>query len=78
MNDKDTHDAIQLLASGESQGTVADKIGVSQSTISRLAKKHQEMITIEAERMLSSLPDIIAHGVLNKIIKSNIMERFLA
>lgn len=77
MNKGEEKEVIQLLASGQPQEQIAEVIGVSQSTISRVAKKHQESIQKETERLLQSLPDIIDQ-ITRDIKTSNELSKALA
>ena len=60
MLNEDKQSAIQLSATGMPQDEIAKTLGVSQPTISRLQKANQEAIQKETERLMSSIPDIIA------------------
>ncbi len=63
MDTKQEKNAIELLATGAPQAEVAQAIGVSQSAISRFAKKNQETIQKESERLLEVLPSIIEQTI---------------
>ncbi len=58
METKEKNNAITLLAQGKSEMEVADTVGVSQSTISRLKNANKDVIQKETEKLLSCLPDI--------------------
>ena len=77
MNTAEEQKAIQLLAEGMPQEDIAKELGVSQSTISRLAKRKQEAIQKEAERLVDMLPDIIEQ-MARDIKTSNELSKALA
>ena len=54
-------EVIHKLAIGEPQTSIAEKIGVSQSTISRFANKDEAQILIEEEqlKLVEVLPDAV-------------------
>ena len=56
--------AITLLATGETQQSVANKIGVSQSSISNLAQKHREEIQqLTLDLIAESIPLVKANHI---------------
>ena len=69
--------AIELLASGTPQVEVAEALGISQPSISRFAKKNQEIIEKETEKLLKSLPDIMEQ-TLRDITTGNDISKLLA
>ncbi len=54
-------DVVKKLAVGESQTSIAEQVGVDQSTISRFAKEDENIRLIEEERekLVKVLPDAV-------------------
>ncbi len=54
-------DVVKKLAVGESQTSIAEQVGVDQSTISRFANKDEAQILIEEEqlKLVEVLPDAV-------------------
>ncbi len=54
-------EVIHKLAIGESQTSIAEQVGVNQSTISRFANKDEAQIMIEEEqlKLVEALPDAV-------------------
>lgn len=77
MDREQEKQAIELLASGNPQEDVASIVGVSQPSISRFAKKNQELIEKETEKLLTSLPDI-TEQTIRDISTSNELSKVLA
>ncbi len=52
---------VKSLAVGEPQNSIAEQIGVDQSTISRFASKdeNRQLIEVEKEKLVKVLPDAI-------------------
>lgn len=69
--------AIQMLAAGTPQEEIASDLGVSQSSVSRFAKKNQELIQKEMERLIEVLPDLIDQ-TLRDIHTSNELSKAIA
>ena len=59
--------AIALLATGETQQGVANEIGVSQSSISNLAKKHHEEIKELALSLISESISLVKANHINTL-----------
>ena len=55
------NEVIHQLAVGESQTSIAEQVGVNQSTISRFANKDEAQILIEEEqlKLVEALPDAV-------------------
>lgn len=86
MDTKKTNKAIKLLAQGKSEAIVAESVGVSQPTISRLKHSKKEQIEKEIERLITTLPDITGQliddikisGKLSKVLSGELSPDSLA
>ncbi len=56
-------EVIHKLAIGEPQNSIAEQVGVNQSTISRFANKDEAQVLIEEEqlKLVEVLPDAVAN-----------------
>lgn len=85
MDTKTENKAVKMLATGKPQSEIAETLGVSQSTISRLKENKKEVIEKEIEKFIKSLPDITEQmledirttGKISKVLSGELSEETL-